>query len=446
MCRPPFRVGPIAAVAVLALCGCIRDRVEVTVEPRPDGSFVRTLGLWRFDDGEKDKIQAPSEEILANAAKHYMDRLPGDGPAVRFRGTFYTVPTDVLYEGRTNRGAYTVLRSPLGRLAYYRERRPGRLDLRANLAEVERGLDLVVKLLATVARQQLEGEEGLDRLVADLQGPLLRDLKELAFLFYVARLGPAGRVKEHRKADEKRLLNAAALALQLAEERGLLKAADIPKLAADDDARTEVLQRLVAARMGRKLDVALRTRLALLGDKDRLEAAAKQALKALGHTEEEFQELLKPLGHSVLAFEIFEDFAELQLTLKLPPGAEVRATSGRHDEKNHQIVWDSALRDRPVGHLFFALWSAPDAAWQTKHLGRAVLRGQPLEEYLAWEGVLDDARRKAWHAALDALDPKTGLAKQLEAIRLTPLPPGAEPAPEKGASLILGALKAGEEE
>ena len=57
MCRPPFRVGPIAAAAVLALCGCIRDRVEVTVEPRPDGSFVRTLGLWRFDINLRPGIQ-----------------------------------------------------------------------------------------------------------------------------------------------------------------------------------------------------------------------------------------------------------------------------------------------------------------------------------------------------------------------------------------------------
>jgi hypothetical protein len=56
----------------------------------------------------------------------------------------------------------------------------------------------------------------------------------------------------------------------------------------------------------------------------------------------------------------------------------VRLTSGELDKAKHQITWQSLVTPRPVGGLFFALWSAPDTAWQTQHFGRVALRAEVL--------------------------------------------------------------------
>ena len=102
---PQRRLLPAAATVLLLACGCVREFVQVKVEPRPDGSFVRTVRLWKVDD-EKDKgILPPDTGAVANAAKHYMERLEDKEGAARFQGTFYhAVPTDILHAGDTNRG------------------------------------------------------------------------------------------------------------------------------------------------------------------------------------------------------------------------------------------------------------------------------------------------------------------------------------------------------
>ena len=76
---------PVLAAGLLLLAaGCIRKHIEVTVEPRPDGSFVRTLRLWNTDDEKGDAVLAPEAGLLANAAKHYMERTEDAGAAARF--------------------------------------------------------------------------------------------------------------------------------------------------------------------------------------------------------------------------------------------------------------------------------------------------------------------------------------------------------------------------
>jgi len=428
---------PVLAAGLLLLAaGCIRKHIEVTVEPRPDGSFVRTLRLWNTDDEKGDAVLAPEAGLLANAAKHYMERTEDAGAAARFQGTLYAVPPNILDQGQTNQGGYSVWTSPLGHLGYYRERRPGRLDLRARLQEAEVSLDLVVRLAIALARQQLEGEAGLDKLVAYLDGPLRRDLKEAAFLFFVQRLKP---IPDEDADEETDLAATAALALQFAEERGHLKVKDLPKLW-NDQGRAEFILGLVAARMERPLDDALRAKLAWVADEEKLKAAFEKALPALGMTQEQFVEALKPALECVLAFDLFATHPALRITLRLPPDATMHFTSGDRDQAKNQIVWKTVLTPRPVGGLFFALWSAPDTAWQTQHFGRVALRGEVLEEYVAWEQGLDPAYRKAWHAALGRLDPRGNLEEQLRAIHLGPQTLGEEPQPEEGALRLLDAL------
>jgi hypothetical protein len=130
----------------------------------------------------------------------------------------------------------------------------------------------------------------------------------------------------------------------------------------------------------------------------------------------------------------------------VPEGAEVIVASRK--PKEGQVRWHDAVHGGVVTDLFYALWAAPDADWQRRHLGRAALTGEALLKYVFWESGLRPKARRAWVAALDRLDPRRDLEAQLSAIHLTPPAPDAKPAPERGATMIIQALaepKAGKE-
>ena len=433
------RLIPFAAVAVLAACGCIREHIEVTILPRPDGTFVRHVRLWKSDTDKKDEVLAPSAELAAACAKHYKGRLEPVGEAVEFKGAFSKVPPDIHHEGETNHGSYDVWRSSLGHMAAYRERRPGRIDLWARFQEADKALGLLVKFTATMARQELKGEEGLDRLVAYLEGPLRRDLKEIAFHLYLARLGAIGRPDENSEDSERRTMAVLALAVQYAEERGLVKLKDLAKLAGEDSAK-EFLMGLVAQRMGRPLDAALRKRLAAFAEGEKADGAAERARKALKISKEELEKALEGLNQATIGFELFESNTTLRYALRLPAAAQVLHTSGRPDKEKGEIIWEGALEGRPIANIFFALWTVPDAPAQTRCLGRVVLRDRTLQDYIVWESNLDARRAAAWRAALGKFDPKGNLVGQLSAIHLTPPKLGEKPGLEEGASIIIQAL------
>jgi hypothetical protein len=423
------------AVVAAALCGCEQDHVEVTVEPKPDGSFVRTLRMWRTDSQKKGEILAPSAPLAEPAKAHYAKRLETKDATIGLQGTFRTVPADLQIGENTNRGDYTVWNSRLGHVGYFRERRPGRIDHYTMLREAAEAIDLFVKLLAAITRQQLQGEQGLDKLVEFIEGPLRRDLKEALLLVQHASLTASAQLDKKPGHDPG--IAVGAFLLQLAEERGYLQVADLPKAIGGKDA-PDVAMAFVARQMGRQLDPLLRKRLASLAEPGRLEEARKAALDSLKIAPEEFDKAMKPIGN-IIHLRLFATDPSLRYILVPPPQAELVYTNGQKDEKGDRLEWRDELNDSPVAALYFALWAVPDADWQTKHLGRVALRGEKLQSYVFWESSLTPDQLKAWSAAIERLDPKGDLEKQLSAIRVTPAAEAAQP--EEGARLILEALK-----
>jgi len=437
--RSARSLGRLAALAALAaLCGCSRDHIELTIEPQLDGSFVRTIRLWQTHNNKPGQLLAPSEELAEAAKPHYKKKLDAEGQALCFQGTFRDLPPDLAFGGDVNHGGYLVVRSRLGCLAHYRERRPGRTDFYTAFEEAKPALDLLIRFAAAMARQQLEGEEGLDRLVAFIEGPLRRDLRDLAMLAYAERLrhrggGDGQQVQAH-------LADVAATLMQFAIERGYLGASQLPKLLATKDSLNEWLMTLVARKMNRPLDAQLRRKLGFLFDDKRRDAALAQAAKALAMPDEKRNATLERLGKTVLSYDFLNTQTRLSTTLRCPEHATVLYTSGRWDKQANQVVWRGTLAEAPVADLFHALWTTPDPAWQTQHLGRVALNGQALAEYVLWEHALPPDHAARWHAAIDRLDPAADLKQQLDAIHLTPYPPDKKPTPEPGAQLILDAL------
>ena len=424
------------ALALLLLGACERDHVEITVEPRADGSFVRTLHLWHTDPQKKGQILAPPSALVDEAKAQYPKRTETQDASAAFRGDFRVVPPDLRRGDETNRGEYTLWPSRLGHVGYYRERRPGRTDHFTRFREAADAADLLVRLAAAIARQQLQGEAGFDKLAEFIEGPFRKDFKEALFFVAHADLGVAAQFGS--QDAEKLLVGAGAFLVQFAEERGYLEAADLPRLMTKEGA-AGIAAALVAKRMGRPLDAPLRRKLLALLEPDAAKGAYQAALRDLKLTEKQFDEALKPLSQGLLHLQLLATAPELRYTLVLPPQAEVLHTSGLKDEKENRLHWRDELDDRPVAGLYFALWSAPDAAWQTAHLGRVALRGKELVDYVFWENALRPELAAAWRAGLDRLDPKGDLSAQLGAIPLGP--PAKDGQPEEGVRLLLDAIK-----
>lgn len=430
------RTGLAVAFGLLLVAACERDHVDITVEPRPDGSFLRTIHLWHTDSEKKGQILAPVAALVDQAKAQYPKRVETNDPSVAFQGEFRVVPTDLQRGTEANRGEYTVWNSRLGYVGYYRERRPGRIDHYTRFREAADAADLLIRLAAAIARRQLQGEKGVDALVEFIEGPLRKDFKEALFFVAHADLGAAAQFTA--RDAEKTLVGAAAFLFQFAEERGYVEAADLPRLLTKDGA-ADVATALVAKKMGRPLEAPLRKRLTALLEPGAARAAYEAALRELKLTDKQFEEAIKPLSEGLLHLRLFASEPELRYTLVLPPQAEIRFTSGQRDEKENRVTWHDELDDRPVAGLYYVLWSAPDDKWQTEHLGRVALRGKELMDYVFWENSLRPEVAGAWRAALDRLDPKGDLAQQLGAIHLGP--PTKEAAPEEGARIILDALK-----
>ena len=422
------------ALASLVFCGCERDHVEVTIEPKTDGSFVRTLRLWHTSGNKKGEILPPPAALVDQAKPLYAKALETKDAAVAFQATFRTVPPDMQAGNQTNRGGYTVWTSPLGQLGYYRERRPGRTDHFTRFREAADAADLLMRYLTAIVRQQLEGEQGLDRLVEFIDGPLRKDFKDVLYFVDHASLR-AGAVFEGKEPADT-LARAAAFLAQFAEERDYLQTEDIVKFRSEEGI-LDLATSVVARKMGRPLDAQLRKKLAAFAEPERRAEAHKAALEALKMTDEEFEQAMKPITEGILHLGNGGD-ADLRYILALPPDAELRYTSGHYDEKARRIVWEDTLDDRPVMGIYFALWAVPNADWQTKHLGRVAIHGEKLQDCILWENSLAPEHAASWRAALERLDPKRDVRDQLALIRRAP--PDQE-LPEDGVQILIEAMK-----
>ena len=422
-----MRALPLLLLILLAACD--HDHIQVTIRPQADGTILRTVRFWRNKDDKPGQVFAPPEELVAAARKLYGKPQPTKDEALVFSGVFKAVPADITFHDWHNRGGYTFWNSRLGSLGIYRERRPGPTDYFERAKRTERTIATWVKIMATVARQELEGEEGLDRLVAFLEGQFLTDLQDFAILLS-SEEGPQ-EVFAGPRTDKDPGPRATSLALvfELMIERGYIRIGDMPAWF-ENPVGVEIWLRMIARRMGRKLDPALRAKLAFLADEERVDAVFRQAGQAL-HLEE------SRLAEDTQA--LFAEFSgaaiggsmRIAFDLDLQPGAELlKGSSGKRSMQQ----WIEA---RPVRTVFFAAWSVPDKGYQTRHFGTTLLKGEALGEYVTWIKSLPVKRAAAFEAEVEKLTPGPDLKARLKAIRTTPREAGE---PEKGVRILLDAL------
>ena len=106
----------------------------------------------------------------------------------------------------------------------------------------------------------------------------------------------------------------------------------------------------------------------------------------------------------------------------LATGAKPYLHNGVWDDERHEIRFKASFvqperRTTLFPAVFYAAWSEPDAAAQTKLFGAVILEGEALAGYASWQASLPAATAARWDQALDRLAAGKG-AEALDAIRL----------------------------
>jgi len=407
---------PLLALFLVACAGCPRRvQVRVVMTPTNNDALERTFEVSYT--GKTESVPVLFTEMVTPATKLYGAPKKVTETAQSFAGTFERVPGDIVLDGQANRGSYHVWRSPLGSFHYYKEILPG---CTKPYQWFERGtawVDRLAKVCATVARQQLAGEQGLDRLVAFIQSPLKQDVKELLFLLHTS--AAAHQARGSLAAGEDRDWRSGGWAitylLQFASDRGYFEVEDVVGVfPADKKSQFRFVKGLIARRMGQKLDAQLAAKLSFIEGRERLDSAFRSALEAEGMDGEK---LRKEAGRFVRGY-FHLDFSDQTPTptgsFVLKCGREPIASNGKWCEPKRSVSWSMTLMPNYVlAPLIYAAWSVPDEAWQKKHLGGTVLAEEELCQFVLLEHWLSEKQRTAWHAVLHTLVPGRDISEQI---------------------------------
>jgi hypothetical protein len=430
---------------VMAL-NCPADRFAIVMERTPDGKVQRELTVWT---AEGEDVNPPAEEVLATARSAYDDPGTEVDQKHRFSGTFADrLPPDLVHAGLTNCGVFGSHRSRMGSVLVYMERMPGQPNLVELFRRGEQFTDTLVQALSAWARQQpsLGREpEKLEKLISFLQTEFRDDVLNAMLMGWQAIV--RGQGMEDRRLEaadnaEEEFWTAEWLRLaNYAVERGYLRPDELPLLSDDSGPLVyRAVLRKAASAMGYSPTEPLPPGLAEIADPDDFDTVLGIGLNAISVSAEEFEEQISPalpmiFGRSTGGTVVWR--------CKIEP----LLTNGTWKAEECEVSWDAAGREGCTPpQLLFAAWAEPDEPFQQRHLGRVMLEGEALAEYIAWQAGLTPPRQAEWDAFVDGLQPGPDLFENLRKFRFrSPEPspstaPATAPAEEivRGAKLILG--------
>ena len=424
----------VLLLAVVPLLGqdCIGVHYEVTVEPKGDG-FQRTLTAeTRKDQGSNQDLD-PATEELKRIAKLYNQPAPaGDTVTGLFaeRG-----PDDV-----GGAGFYTRYASPMGTVWGYIERVRGNDDLVSQIERIRKGVDQTVALLGGWVRAEMGDSPRSRKLRAFIDGPLRRDLENIAIYMWAAKFSSdhklSEQAKEAEKAAQQEMLSR-LIAYVL--ERGYIQARDVPVIVRAFQSDTpgpvfDLLRRFVATRMGVAVNQPIPKALDFLSSADR----AQQSLEAYLTGTEQYKQLLAkhkrenpkpdedetppapsevlhgPLEALAVPFWGFLTTPD-GMKLALRTGVKPMYHNGKWDADAGKVTWGTTVRKGEKARsqlpaVFWAVWSKSDEAFQKKHFGRLALSDDKLLQYCIWYHGLTAAEVKEWDAFITSLKPTDDLA------------------------------------
>jgi len=433
----------IALLVVAAtVIGC--DDIVYKIELKPKGDkIIRTLTASRSsvssNDGKR-QLKPLEDADLAAIAKAYAASTPGpETKEPKFTGTFEGVmPDDVGGAGR-----YSRFESKLGVASAYIERfrgndRPGEV-IEASLKAVDEFTNILIGYIES----QMGSEAGFAALRKFLNTELRKDLKNISVYSYMlsnpSRLNWMNAEKRDEENQQAAILARVAAYLL---EREYVKPDQLPLLrrhmTAGPDPKAGLLLVLKSIEAKAKIpNKKLIVRLAaVLADEQKLERTFQDYLKTTPQYKKAIKKLktvnsepssreaspeklvVQPLLEKAVHFNI--QFGSRTLDLQLAVSAKPDATNGKWNAKDGLVTWKGSLseRDKPttlLPEVCYAVWSEPNAKFQTATFGKVILSGKDLMDYCVWRKGLSDDEAKLWDAVLSRHKPGKDLEAELKA-------------------------------
>lgn len=442
-----WRGGALLLALLLVTCGCQRNVYEIELQPDRE-SLDRKLVFWRENADGDGSLSAYDEADLRRIAALYGQAATNTGAVKhdfqrKFQGR---TPDDV-----GGSGYYVHWSTSLGATSGYIEEFRGDGDLVAEFERRQKAFDRLVDHLLAWLKSEYAQEPHFDEIAQLVDVELRGDVRNIAAWVWAYGVTSPDKPLQHEVV-------AARLEMYLAR-RGYVAPDELPawRRAFSDmndqqpGRLLELLQRLVASKLGHLADKPPPEWLAWMTDLPRLEASLEkylsgtpeytQALAAWEKKRKEDPEAAKPRTQDVVPQmvlgailpEIHLD-PDDHLSIKLLSGVEPFATNGQWQAAEGQVVWKAELLPRGIDarqspRLAFALWSKPNDEAQKKHLGKVALDGTKLAEYCFWHRGLTPAESAGWDKLVASLDGDADSWARLRAFRFAggdaSSPPGA---------------------
>ena len=414
----------IILISALLIPGCSYDQYTLVLVP--DGeSLQRTLSVTHVNPEKNNKQSPVSVEVQMRISKYYNDHATVAEPwAMRFSGRFAgTQPGDV-----GGRGEYSRWESSLGNYSFYRERFRGNDDLNGQLEDVQAKADRAVDLMMRWLSTALGKHKGFKKLQKFLDRQFRNDLKNVGLYLW---LGSSARKTAPRNEGEPLVR-----IFHYLQERDYWQKDELALLVTGatfgTSARQKKVLEYVRSQLAKRMGISKQDAPRALAPFDTM-AKIEASLNAFLQQSPEYQALVaewerrgpdkrgkKPLPVKVWE-NVWEDFIELvfidtndRLKIQLAVSAEPIATNGTWARKKNQVTWDSRIvEDRSLPTFRYAIWAEPAAAFQVKHFGKVVLKGEQLGEFVLWWSGLPAQAGQELAEFLRALQPNDKLITRL---------------------------------
>ncbi len=447
--QPAWRCIGLLAAWFASGCEGNHYRLEMSVE---GDTLHRRLTCWRESGSEDDRRLHPMPDSeLDRIARAYGVPAPESAEQeFTFNGDFQgSTPGDI-----GGAGALTAWTSDLGRSWAYVERFRGDDDLTASLDQRRAAVNTLCDVLLDWLHLELGDGPEFENARRLFQGPLRSDFLNLATYAWTA--AAVQDAAQHGEYDFEFALRAATYAA----ERDYFDVKDVPQLL--EAAERNDSKRLLAAvreALASKLDRdSLGEQWSFLDDETALQISLNRHLRQhAGYLEfvqrrqkAESDVAIPPPTEYVAELTLatvgtqFGGFDGLEASLQCP--VEPYRTNGEWlaDER---VSWNRSLNSiddpprRVLPPLLYAMWSVPDADYQSARFGRVILQDEALAEYCLWHSLLTPNQQQQWGALLGGLDPGSPAAEWIEEFRFAPHDEEAETLAARGRELLLGALQ-----
>lgn len=458
---------------VLISGGCKSDPYRLTLE-RDGDQLVRTLEI------PITLIQYMEEDEFARLAGHYgQDQVDAARNAWRDHAPEHEEDSNhetlyVTFSGRfsgslpndfDSRGYYLHYGSPMGTASVYSEQFGGIDDIAAPLQKQERDFHRLFDVFLLWLDDYAGDAPGYARLRETLDRDIRQDFWSLTLMMSVAdMIGPV--VSDDLwDADDDLAMRAAHFFVA----RGYLTPTEIMQTLIVED-ETEAMRfamRIIARKAGVADDEPLPGILEqfiedpeAVGEHWVAFSTGNEYLRGLVDTwnnmpdadvEYIFEDAkyIDQLSDSAMPWSIFwssigRGGRSLHASLSAP--IEPYFANGEYDEEQQLMVWRERLaspypEDRDMPNNLFAIWSEPDAEFQTAHFGQVLLEDDDLQIYCVWYESLADARREEWDDFIAGLTPGSALVDELAAFRFSDDAPEGPSAASVGRFQIQNRLR-----